>query len=283
MHSPFSGERHNRQGAAAIFALIGLPREDTLLSFTAHNIRLADGTETMPEIGYLLADSPWLKAAQRVLRTFYRDTLPGKSIADLGCLEGGYTVEFSRMGMLATGIEVRQSNFDNCLRVREGSGLSNLAFEKNDVWNLGQYGKFDAMFCCGLLYHLDQPRKFIRLMADQTRDVIMINTHFADDRQSEVFALSPMTENEGLPGKWYAEHNADSEGEIETFKWTSWTNKRSFWLTKAAILQTLQDCGFDMVFEQADWIQDGIRTSMEAGYYRNHNRGMFVGIRTGIR
>lgn len=40
-------------------------------------------------------------------------------------------------------------------------------------------------------------------------------------------------------------------------------NKRSFWLTKAAILQTLQDCGFDMVFEQADWIQDGIRPSME--------------------
>lgn len=253
------------------------------MSFTAHNIRLADGSETMPEIGYLLADSPWLKAAARVLRIVYGDELLGKSIADLGCLEGGYTVEFARMGMHATGIEVRQSNFDNCLRVRDGSGLPNLAFEKNDVWNIGRYGQFDAMFCCGLLYHLDQPGKFIRLMAEQTRDVIMINTHYADDRKSSVFTLSDMTENEGLPGKWYAEHNADSEAEMETFKWASWANKRSFWLTKAAILQTLNHCGFDMVFEQADWIQDGIRPSMEAGYYRTHHRAMFVGIRAGIR
>lgn len=258
-------------------------REDTQLSFTAHNIKLADGTETMPEIGYLLADSPWMKAAARVLKVVYGDAIAGKSIADLGCLEGGYTVEFSRMGMQATGIEVRQSNIENCLHVHKNAGLPNLAFAKNDVWNLAEYGRFDAMFCCGLLYHLDQPAKFIRLMAEQTRDVIMINTHYADDVQSAVFALSAMTENEGLPGKWYAEHNADSEGEIETFKWTSWKNKRSFWLTKAAILQTLQDCGFDLVFEQVDWLQDGIRSSMEGGYYSNHSRGMFVGVRAGIR
>jgi len=253
------------------------------LSFTAHNIKLPDGTETMPELGYLLADSPWMKAAARVVKIVYGDALAEKSIADLGCLEGGYTVEFSRMGMQATGIEVRQSNIDNCLHVSRKAGLPNLAFAKNDVWNLAEYGRFDAMFCCGLLYHLDQPGRFIRLMAEQTRDVIMINTHYADDRQSPVFTLSDMTENEGLPGKWYAEHDADSEAEIEAFKWTSWKNKRSFWLTKPAILQTLQDCGFDMVFEQADWIHDGIRSAMEGGYYSTHNRGMFVGIRTGIR
>jgi hypothetical protein len=85
-------------------------REDLQLSFTAHNIKLPDGSETMPEIGYLVSDSPWMKAAARVLRVVFRDTLADKSIADLGCLEGGYTVEFSRMGMQATGIEVRQSN-----------------------------------------------------------------------------------------------------------------------------------------------------------------------------
>jgi hypothetical protein len=253
------------------------------LSYTAHNIKLPNGTETMPEIGYLLADSPWMRAAARVLKLVYRDELPGKSIADLGCLEGGYTVEFSRMGMKATGIEVRQSNFENCLSVQKELNLPHLAFTKDDVWNLQRYGQFDAMFCCGLLYHLDQPAKFIKLMAEHTRDVIMINTHYADETESKIFKLSPMTENEGLPGKWYAEHDADAEREIEAFKWSSWLNKRSFWLTKAAILQTLQDCGFDMVFEQADWIQDGIRPSMEGGYYSTNSRGMFVGVRTAVR
>lgn len=253
------------------------------MSYTAHNIKLPDGTETMPEIGYLLADSPWMKAAARVLKLVYHDELREKSIADLGCLEGGYTVEFSRMGMNATGIEVRQNNFENCLLAHKELKFPNLTFAKNDVWNLNEYEKFDAIFCCGLLYHLDQPVKFIRLMAERARDVIIINTHYADEKESKIFKLSPMAENEGLPGRWYAEHDANSESEREAFKWSSWLNKRSFWLTKAAILQTLQDCGFDMVFEQADWIQDGIRPSMEGGYYSTNNRGMFVGIRTGVR
>lgn len=59
-------------------------------------------------------------------------------------------------------------------------------------------------------------------MAEHRRDVIMINTHYADERESKIFKLSPMTENEGLPGKWYAEHDADAEREIEAFKWSSW-------------------------------------------------------------
>ncbi|WP_088348764.1 MULTISPECIES: methyltransferase domain-containing protein [Rhodomicrobium] len=250
------------------------------MSFTAHNIRLPDGRETFPEIGYLVADSTWMKAAARVLRVVYGEALPEKSIADLGCLEGGYTAEFSRMGMRAVGIEVRQANFENCQRVRQELGLPNLDFKKDDVWNLAEYGQFDAMFCCGLLYHLDQPAKFIRLMADHARGVVIINTHYAVEKESAVFKLSPLTENEGLPGKWYAEHNAESESEIEAFKWTSWMNKLSFWLTKPAILQTLQDCGFDLVFEQSDWLHDGIRPSMEGGYYSTHHRGMFVGIRS---
>ena len=54
------------------------------MTFTAHNIRLADGSETLPEAGWLIADSPWTQAALRSLRLFYGHRLAGRSIVDLG-------------------------------------------------------------------------------------------------------------------------------------------------------------------------------------------------------
>jgi tRNA G46 methylase TrmB len=59
------------------------------------------------------------------------------------------------MGMHALGVEVRASNFANCTEVRRRAGVPNLSFVQDDVWNLAAYGPFDAIFCCGLLYHLD--------------------------------------------------------------------------------------------------------------------------------
>ncbi|GJE15208.1 class I SAM-dependent methyltransferase [Methylobacterium longum] len=249
------------------------------MSFTAHNIRLADGTETWPEAGWLIADSPWTKAALRSLRLFYGDRLAGRTIVDLGCLEGGYTVEFARAGMRAVGVEVRRSNYENCLIVRERAGTNGLDFVNDDVWNLADHGTFEAAFCCGLLYHLDKPVEFIRLMSRHVRDVLILHTHFATDRDETMFNLSPLTENEGLPGRWMHEHDLDDTEKLEEHKWTSWSNKRSFWLTKSALIQTLKDCDFNIIYEQYDMLGDDIRTSMESGYYHQHDRSMFVAIR----
>src|SRR5579862_6015401 len=107
--------------------------------FTAHNIRLDDGGETAPHVGGLIADSPWLLSAVRVLETVYPDGLAGRRIVDLGCLEGGYTVEFARRGMQALGIEARASSFANCELVRHGVALPNLKFVCDDVWNIARY------------------------------------------------------------------------------------------------------------------------------------------------
>ena len=49
-------------------------------------------------------------------------------------------------------------------------------FINDDVWNLPAHGPFDAAFCCGLLYHLDRPAEFIRLMSRCVRDVIILHT-----------------------------------------------------------------------------------------------------------
>lgn len=256
----------------------------TATAFTAHNIRFADGTETLPgHEGGLVADTEWCRGAKRLLELIYRGRFKGKRIADLGCLEGGYTLEFARMGMDAFGLDVRQSNIDNCLEVKRRAGIANLDFAKDDAWNISKYGPFDVIFCCGLLYHLDRPREFVHLMGKQARDAIIINTHFAPHDWYPMTAfkdvMGPIEEHEGLPGRWYREHDGGTEQQLEEMKWASWTNQRSFWPTKEALLQMIQEAGFDLVFEQHDIVGPIFDILMNPENIKHH-RGVYVGIRT---
>src|SRR5271157_3027277 len=215
--------------------------------FTAHNIRLDDGSFTMPGQTWQMEDLALLKFTKQFLRAIFPDGFAGKRIVDLGCLEGGYAVEFARAGFDTLGIEVRQSNFENCQRVKAGTNLPNLTFACDDVHNLGNYGIFDAIFCCGLLYHLDRPRKFIDLMVQLCRRAAIIDTHVADAQPNGVFPLSDITENEGLAGRWFGEFEDDHHRHQD--KWSAWSNRKSFWVMKRDLMEALCQSGFPMVLE----------------------------------
>jgi SAM-dependent methyltransferase len=255
------------------------------MTFTAHNVLLPNGEITMPELNWLIADSSLTKAAIRSLQLALGEDLSGKSIVDLGCLEGGYTLEFAKLGMRSVGVEVRESNLENCRTIQQAFNLPNLEFVQDDVWNLEKYGSFDAAFCCGLLYHLDRPAAFIDLLGRSATRVVIIHTHFAREDGIEAFPqLSDLTENEGLPGRWYGEHAAETKEELEALKWTSWENRSSFWLTRPAIYECLMRAGYTTVYEQFDWFNgymgSTVLDSTSTGYYHTHARGMFIGVRS---
>ena len=147
--------------------------------FTAHNVRLDDGSRTGPLSAPSMETSEIFLSVKRFLNTIYGQSLDGTSIVDVGCLEGGYTTEFARLGMHATGIEVRESNFQNCMYVKSRTNLPNLSFVNDDAYNIGNHGPFDVSFVCGLLYHLDRPRQFIQDIANVTRKVLILDTHVA--------------------------------------------------------------------------------------------------------
>ncbi len=216
--------------------------------FTAHNIRLSDGSMTIPGLDWDMSRHPLLLATERVIRAVHPGGYEGRRIADLGCLEGGYTVEFARLKLDALGIEVRRSNFVNCLRVKEDAGLSNLAFVNDDVWNLEKYGKFDIIFCSGLLYHLEHPRRFVDLLFKSCRRLLVLNTHVATRAPTDKFGLSDLAENEGLSGRWFVEYD-DAETRREDTKWAAWSNRRSFWPLKEHLIDALQAAGFVAVLE----------------------------------
>ena len=216
-------------------------------TFTAHNIRLDDGTFTMPGVSWQMKDLPLLQFSKQFLGLVFANRFEGKRLVDLGCLEGGYAVEFARAGFDALGIEVRQSNFENCQRVKAATNLPRLNFVCDDVLNLANYGVFDAIFCCGLLYHLDKPRRFIELMAQVCQRVIIIDTHIAKAEPNGKFTLSEITQNEGLSGRWFPEFEDDHQRRDD--KWSSWENPKSFWLMKRDLIEALRQAGFSMVLE----------------------------------
>jgi hypothetical protein len=96
--------------------------------------------------------------------------------------------------------------------------------------------------------------------------------------------LSELTTHEGLPGRWYPEHDLDpgqSGEELERLKWASWENKRSFWPTRGGLLHAMRRAGFSIVVEDFDKVAgDEVRALSPEGWTYLHNRSMFVGIKT---
>ena len=148
------------------------------ITFTSHNIRLDDGTYTKPEAGPSIDRLSWFLGAKRIIDATFPGDKARLSVADLGCLEGGYTVEFARLGLQSLGLDVRESNIEVCRYVQSKTDLPNLRFVRDDVWNIADHGSFDIVFCCGLLYHLDRPRAFLDVLSDVTKRLLILQDPF---------------------------------------------------------------------------------------------------------
>ena len=147
--------------------------------FTGHNIRLDDGTFTIPESTRSMVDHPTFVSARGILETVFPGDKSQLRVADVGCLEGGFSVEFARMGFRVLGIEVRELNMAACNYVKSKVDLPNLEFVQDNALNIAKYGEFDAVFCSGLLYHLDRPKQYLETLSTVTKKLLILQTHFS--------------------------------------------------------------------------------------------------------
>jgi SAM-dependent methyltransferase len=247
------------------------------IAFTAHNIALEDGTFTRPN-SPVTADEPITRAVMRSLSLFFpASERKGKTIVDLGCLEGGYTVEFARAGFEATGLEAREQNIERCEYVASQLRLPNLHFVRDDARNLGEYGPFDAVFCCGLLYHLDRPASYLKLLGQQTNRLLILQTHYALPHSTPAhFSLSELTEHDGYLGRWYQEFpEGTDQSDIEASSWSAYGNARSFWIERRHLIQAIRDAGFQTVYEQPDFVGNNVTDN----YIEEQHRSLFIAVR----
>jgi hypothetical protein len=172
-------------------------------------------------------------------------------ILDLASLEGEYSAEFVARGATVTAIEGRGINVKKAKERFSWSTdkkWSNLKFVQDDVRNLTpkKYGHFDVVLCLGILYHLDYPDcfKFIKSIADVCDDFAIIDTHIGINDERVVY------EGKDYFGWRHCEYGFTPSQEIqEKSRWASINNVKSFWLTKASLINALIDGGFTSVYE----------------------------------
>ena len=135
-----------------------------------HNIDLGDGLVTAPD--HFLGDYPRFKFAR------FADALPadltGKSVLDIGCNAGFYSVEMKRRGAgRVVGIDSDERYLAQARLASEALGFSGIEFRNLSVYDVAALGeRFDLVIFMGVLYHLRHP-----LLA-----LDLIREHVAGDR-----------------------------------------------------------------------------------------------------
>lgn len=165
---------------------------------------------------------------------------------DLACLEGHYSAEMAIRGATVVGVEGRSSNLQ---KARELFPFPNISFLQDDVRNVSpeKYGSFDVVLCLGILYHLDAPDcfKLLEAVAEVCQDFAVIDTNIGLTGKEVV-----RYRGKEYRGFYFSEYETPpSPEEQEEQVWMSINNVRSFWLTRASLVNATIDAGFTSVYE----------------------------------
>ena len=125
-----------------------------------HNMDLR-GVPTAPD--HFLGDFPRVK--WNSFRRSIPDDLSGRSVLDIGCNGGFYTVEMKRRGAArVVGIDVDDDYLAQARFAASVEGLD-IEFRQMSVYDVGALGEtFDLVIFCGVLYHLRHPLLALELI-----------------------------------------------------------------------------------------------------------------------
>jgi len=123
--------------------------------------------------------------------TQFHEAFPGaETVLELGSLEGGHTVVLSRLqGMKrVVAVDARQANIARARLIQRLLNLTNVEFVQGDLetHDLSELGRFDAVFCVGLLYHLTAPWTLIERIANVSPGLFLWTHYVADDQANVV-------------------------------------------------------------------------------------------------
>ena len=140
-----------------------------------HNIDLGDGIKTAPD--HFLGDYPAFKFAR--FADALPDDLSGKSVLDIGCNAGFYSVEMKRRGAArVVGIDSDERYLVQARLATEALGFDGIEFRLLDVYDVAKLGeKFDLVIFMGVLYHLRHPLLALDLIREHVAgDMLLFQT-----------------------------------------------------------------------------------------------------------
>lgn len=210
-----------------------------------HNIDL-NGIQTAPD--HFLGDYPRAKFAT------FADAIPadltGKSVLDIGCNAGFYSVEMKRRGAArVVGIDSDERYLAQARLATEALGFDGIEFRNLDVYQVGALGeRFDLVIFMGVLYHLRHPLLALDLIREHVAgDLLLFQTM---QQGSNEIAEVPENHPFFVPGTWDKPAYFDDPAYpklhfIERRYADDWTN---WWApNRAASAAMLRAAGFDLL------------------------------------
>ena len=135
-----------------------------------------------PDLGVVsFLDDSALDAFRQNVSRLYPQGFEGKRFLDCACNCGAYCLWAKELGAAECfGFDVRNHWIDqaNFLKVNREQDSTGVRFEVCNLYDLGNYAlpKFDLTLFKGIFYHLAEPMGGLKLAADLTEDVIIVNT-----------------------------------------------------------------------------------------------------------
>lgn len=194
---------------AAEMAETELQARITKLGPWFHNMRLR-GIQTAPE--HFLGNYPEVKFDR------FRDSLPadltGKTVLDIGCNGGFYSLEMKRRGAeRVLGIDTDVGYLRQARFAAEVTGMD-VEFRQMAVWDVGALGeRFDLVIFMGVLYHLRHPLLALDLIHEHVaKDLLLFQSmqrgsrSVAEVREDYDFSETAAFDDAGYPKMHFIEH-----------------------------------------------------------------------------
>jgi SAM-dependent methyltransferase len=122
--------------------------------------------------------------------------LAGKAVLDVGCGVGHLAQFFVELGCPVTSVDARASNVEG-LRARYPGLKAHVLNVETEA--LSTLGRFDVVFCYGLLYHLENPVAGVRNMAAACDDLVLLETLVCDHREPMLILVDePPVNNQAI-------------------------------------------------------------------------------------
>lgn len=138
-----------------------------------HNLDLK-GVKTAPD--HFLGDYPSMKWSS------FKDAVPqdltGKSVLDIGCNAGFYSIEMKKRGAVRVVAIDSDERYLKQARFAAAVHEMDIEFRKMNVYEVPQLGeRFDLVIFMGVLYHLRHPLLALDLLHDHvTKDLLLFQS-----------------------------------------------------------------------------------------------------------
>ena len=198
-----------------------------------------NGVQTAPN--HFLGDYPAVKFAS--FANAIPQDLTGKSVLDIGCNAGFYSLEMKRRGAeRVLGVDFDERYLAQARFAAEVRGVE-IEFRQLSVYDVGSLGeKFDLVIFMGVLYHLRHPLLALDLIHEHVAKDLMLfqtmqrgSTEAMEVQQDYTFWQTEMFERPDFPMMYFIEHKYASDP-------TNW------WIPNRACSEAmLRSAGFEVI------------------------------------